>query len=79
MNHDITMAEQLYSDLDTIVKGAAKDIAARGGYAANPTASILLGCLLSILGAAGTGDLMEANDALVQVSKRSLAHNGREC
>lgn len=74
---DMAMATQLYADIETIVKGATADIAARGGYAANPAAATLLGCLLSLLGAAGAGDLQEAHDALCQVSLRSLArHSG---
>jgi hypothetical protein len=76
-NPDVAMARQTLADLETVMKGAQRDIKARGGYAANPHASTLLSCLLGIAGSAGFGgaDLAEMAEAIALVSRRGRARH----
>lgn len=76
-DQDLIMAKQIIADITQIMTAAQRDILARGGYADSPASSTLVGCLLGIVGAAGTGDLEDAHAALTQISVRALVRHGR--
>lgn len=77
-SRDIDIAKQMLSDLESIVRGARRDIDAAGGLVENPAASTILMCAHALLGAAYGCHLPEMSEAMKMVTQRNLPRLIRE-